>query len=236
MYVLLLLSLLVLVHPAFASTKSMVHVRYQGSFKMNLEGLTVVEFMKKSCDVMHQQQSPLAKPFKVFGNPNNLVPYTEDVYISTENSYHARYKRGYKLAELKKGACEVHIIPYEEISIEYYKQRSSYKFDSTRRYGEQWVRSELSSPTTSKLISNAMVGLLGIKVQPTGKKDRIANLFCEIAETSLGQANEIVGTVCMWKSEPLDRLVFLGQPLALALSSNTQMSIVEMTCLLKRMT
>ena len=190
---------------------------------MSLEGLTMVEFMKKSCDVMRQQQSALAKPFKVFGNLKDLVPYTEDVYISTENSYHARYKRGYKIAELKKGACVVHIIPHEEISIEYYKQRSSYKFDWTRRQAEQWVRSGLPSSTTSKLISNAMVGLWDFKVRLTGRKDRIANLFCEISETSLGKMNEIVGTVCMWKSDTFDRLVFLGHPHALALNSTTKM-------------
>lgn len=97
-----ILSCLMMWLPMLSAAQAMVHVHYNGVFKMDYQGMNAVQLTKKGCDILHQQHSPLAKPFKVSGNPKDLESYTEDVYISPENAYYATYKQGYKLAELKK--------------------------------------------------------------------------------------------------------------------------------------
>ncbi|WP_047535397.1 hypothetical protein [Methylotenera sp. N17] len=219
-----LISLIAFIQPILGNTQSMVHVHYTGSIKLNFGGMTAHEFYKKTCDDLNKIQAPLGKvtPFKVSGSLKDLETYTEDVYISTENGYHATYKQGYAL-EQNRPACDYKVIPRQEITIVYYKQRSTYAFDSSRPQGEQWVRSELPSSAVSKMTGNAVAGLWGFNVRPTGKKDRIANLFCDVAEIRLGKTNELAGTMCAWHSDPKDHLVFLGHPLELDLSSQMQM-------------
>lgn len=219
------LSLLVLAQPLLANPPSMVHVHYTGTSKLNYDGLTIDEAYKKMCADLNKIQARLGKvtPFRVSGSLKDLETYTEDVYVSPENGYHATHRQGYALGKTTNSACEFKVIPQQKITIVYYKQRSSYRFDSTLPIGEQWGRDEVLGKTTGKAMVNTIVGLWDIKVQPTGKKDRIANLNCDVANTSFGNKNEMVGTACVWRSEPKDRLIFLGHPLELSLSSELQM-------------
>ena len=224
--ILRLVSLLVLLQPALSGAQSMVHVRYTGTNKIDFDGMTAQQFYKKNCDVVNQQykamgKPSLAKPFKVSGSFKDLEAYTEDVYISPENSYHATFKSGFKIDSKSMDVCDIRIIPYQENTIIHYAQRSSYRFDSSRPTAEQWVRNELPGPTVSKVVGNTMAGLWGFKASRSTKKDMVASLFCEKGEYSMGSKREMVGSACVWRAKPEDHLIFLGHPLELVLSSNT---------------
>jgi hypothetical protein len=202
----------------------MVHVHYKGNTKMNYGGMTAFEFSKKNCEVINQQLSVMGKPakiFKVTGSFKDLESYTEDVYISTENSYHATYRSAHKIKQTD--ACTIKIIPYQENQIIRYAQRSAYKFNSSHSIGEQWSRSELPGPAVSKVVGGAMAGLWNFKMSRSAKKNMIANLFCEEGGFSMESKREMVGSACVWRARPEDRLQFLGHSLELVLSSNTQM-------------
>ncbi len=219
--------LFVLMQSTLGYAQSMVHVRYTGTNKIDFNGMTTQQFYKKNCDVVNQQykamgKPSLAKPFKVTGSFKDLESYTEEVYISPEKSYHASYKNGYKTKAIDP--CTIQIFAYQENTIVHYAQRSSYKFDSSLPSGEQWIRDELPGPTTSRVVGNTLFGLWGGKVKPTGQKDKIANLFCEIDTVGLGQKGELTGTTCTWRANSKNGLMFLGHPLELVLSSNNQIS------------
>ena len=123
--ILSLTSLLILLPPILANAQPMVHVRYNGTNKINYDGMTAHEFYKKTCDAINQQyktmgKPSLTKPFKVTGSFKDLEAYTEEVYISPKNSYHATYKSGYTIKSGKLDACDIHIIPRQQNTIIYY--------------------------------------------------------------------------------------------------------------------
>lgn len=220
----ILLSLLLTVQPAFGNPLSMVHVNYSGTHKLTFKELSYGAFLKKGCDDM-RKASPIqpVPPFRVTGKFEDIESYSEDVYISPDNSYYASYRKGYTIEKPQKAACQYKIIPLQVIQIVYYKQRSAYKFDSSRPSGEQWSRDELPGAKNSKKMAKTMTGLMGFTVSPTGRKDKIANLYCEVGELSTPQP-EFKGTSCIWRANDDDRMNFLGFPLELVLSSKTQIA------------
>ena len=210
-----------------ANAQSMVHITYTGSTKINFDGMAAQDYFKKNCDETNQQyiamgKPSLVKPFKVTGSFKDLEVYTENVYISPENSYHAIYKSGYKINGEKMDVCNISIIPRQENTIVHYAQHLSYEFDSSRTNGEQWVKNEIPNATTSKLIVGTLAGQWRFKLSAVSKKDMIAGLFCEIRDFSMGKKNEMLGSACLWRSTTKDHLMFVGHPLELALSTNTQ--------------
>lgn len=217
------LAVLGLSQPLLANPQTMVHVHYKGTIKVSYDGLSTVDVLKKTCDDMRKNYpSQSIPPFKLFGNPKDLESYTEDVYILPENAYHATYKSGYKIDGSKKVMCEVRIVPYQEKTMLDYKQRSSYKFDSSLPEGQQWFKSTLLGQKTGKSLAKSMMGLWGFNVRRTGKTDKIAGLFCDVAELSTSKA-DFKSTSCVWRAKAEDKLKFLGYPLELMLRSQTQM-------------
>jgi|GEM_PF-2116640 hypothetical protein len=225
------------VTPVFGGPQTMVHAHYNGSAKLNLGGMTLNAYHKKICDDLYQRQARVnivaaatgqprmntVSPFRVSGRLDDLETFTEDVYILTEQGWHATHKHGYTLQENKHTACDFKVIPHEEWTIVYYKQGSVYKFDSVLPEGQQWVRSELPNGRMGRHAANSMTTLLGFSVTPTGRRDLIANLFCE-GSLLTSPHPDFKSNACIWRAKREDHLQFLGFPLELVLSSQTQVA------------
>lgn len=214
------LAFFVFAQPLLANPQAMVHVHYSSKMKVDMGGLTTVEHLKKTCDDMHNNYPTLSiPPFSITGNPKDLESHTEDVYISPENAYHATYKSGYKL--VNPSICQFHIVPRQEKTILYYKQSISYRFDSSLPTGQQWLKSPMLGQKAGKYAAKTMIGLWGFTVKLTGKTDKIAGLFCEIGLLTTPKA-DVKSTSCVWRAKVEDNLKFLGYPLELILSGQSQ--------------
>lgn len=95
-----------------------------------------------------------------------------------------------------------------------------------RTNDEQWLRDELPSTRTGRGVAKSMLGMMGATVQPStkfaSKKEMIANLSCEVGNISI-PAFGTTGNACVWRADASSQIRFLGYPLELVLSSNTQM-------------
>lgn len=220
--VLTLAVLTLLLQPALIHAKTMVHVHYNGVSNVVFGALTPLEFYKSSCDDFNKIQASLGKstPFKVKGNINDFGVSTTDLYISIEDGYQAEYKHSYSLSN-ESSACDVLVVPNEVITISRYKQRDSYNFDSSLPTGEQWSRSEMLDVKTGATMAKSFAGFLGLSVKSTGRKEKVANLLCEVAETTSAKPGFTTNS-CIWRASPKENLNFLGSPLELALRANSQ--------------